>query len=52
MELTLIEFLLPGPKLLTDIASILMKKRAYKFVLISEIVKIITQILIAPEDRR
>ena len=46
--LTLNEFLLPGPKLQNDIASILINWRSYKFVSTADMVR---QIAIAPDDR-
>ena len=51
-DCSLHEFLLSRLKLQTDIASILMNWKVYKFVLTFDMVKMFRKILIAPEDRR
>ena len=51
IRIILNEFLLPGPKLLNNSASILINWRSYKFVLTADMVKMFRQILMAPEDR-
>ncbi|XP_066583481.1 uncharacterized protein [Prorops nasuta] len=50
--LSLNDVLLVGPKLQKDITAILMNWRDYRFVGVTDIVKMFRQILIRPEDRK